>query len=210
MERVVSRALLSFGILSALVAFTAPIARAETIETLTFDDLGPDYGPMPAHYGGLNWDENFYVISSADYQYGYGNTYGAPSELMMAFNWAGTMEAVVSDGHFNFLGAYFSGWAMNDAADWFTATSMTATGYLGDVLIGQATIALPADGFVWLDANIRGIDRLVLSSSGDTTWWLMDDFTYSHSPEPATLALVGGALGVGALARRRRAARSPK
>lgn len=54
------------------------------------------------------------------------------------------------------------------------------------------------NGYDWLQADIQGIDELIIYNDGvsDQRWWLMDSFTYDTQaenpvPEPAGLTVMG-------------------
>jgi hypothetical protein len=188
----------------AIGALAAGDARGETIG---FDDLAPpppNGMPLPADYRGAFWSDFFYVIDEDDLNAGWGNTLSAVSSDNLAFNAYSTTETVIEGSFLTFVGAYFRGWPEGDEASVFTASSITATGYLGATQVGQVTLELSPTEWRWLSANFSNVDRIVLSSEY-FTWWLMDDITFTTTPEPGTLALLGVPLGAAWLRRRRRA-----
>jgi hypothetical protein len=157
---------------------------------LTFDEV-PALAPLPSNYGGFTWDANFAVYSDAAYA-SYGNTYGSPSGDNAVFNSSGVLSIMTTSGSdFDFNGAYFTGWAQNNSAVSFTATSITVRGYNNGNLIGTASMSLPANSYQFLNANLAGVDELRFISSASSQWWLMDNFTFNASvsavPEASTL-----------------------
>jgi len=133
---------------------------------LYFDDI-PNSGeaPMPSGYGGFTWDSNFYVESWTEFNSSYGNTYLFPSMSNVVYNGYGVLDVTMSGSPFIFNGADFSGWDEDNGIVDSTATSVSVTGYLGGNLVGTASVNLPADTFVWLNANMGPVDELVFTSS---------------------------------------------
>jgi hypothetical protein len=190
----------------ALFALAVAPARAEVVN---FDDL-PVFTIVPSNYAGLTWGPDWTVVDDAEYA-GYGNTYGAPSPRTAAYNGDGVLSVSLTSGaDFDFIGAYFTGWASDDDYAPYTSTSITVEGYNGGSFVGSVSMPLSADRYDWLAANLRGVDELRFRNDGvDARWWLVDDLTYEPVPEPGTLALLGGGLA-GLFLRRRRPRPRPR
>jgi hypothetical protein len=198
--------------LAAALVIVAAIMCGPGIQTagatpVTFDDI---FGGIPAGYAGFNWG-GWQVIP--DWMFAeYGNTYDSPSGTGAANNAGGGLVKTISaDTDFDFIGAYFTGWALNDSYGPFTATSITVEGYNNGTLVNSATMLLSANGYDWFAANLLGVDQLRFISSGDGQDFLMDDFTFNETvaapvPEPTSLLLVGSGLAVAARRFRKRSA----
>jgi len=188
---------------SALATISGAMA-ANTV--INFDDLSSGEA-IPSSYQGFNWSGDWYAYSQDDYSANYGNSVTFPSYPNAAYNGFGVVDVSLSSGAaFDFVGAYFTGWAENNGNASFTAPSITVTGYNGATLVGSATMSLATDQFTWLAGNLDDVTSLDFNNGGaDGQWWLMDNFTYSGAvPDGGmTIALLGGAL-VGLQALRRK------
>jgi hypothetical protein len=181
------------------------VAGAAQATVLSFDDLVGDQQPILNGYGGLQWN-NMYFLNGSNYQYtGYYNGIVSPNNV--AFNGIGD-PAAVSDSVFTFNGAWFT-------AAWNDGLTVQATGYRLGTQLFQKSIVIDTQTPVWFEAQFAGIDTLTFSSSGGTnhgyggsgTHFAMDDFTYnSPVPLPAAGWLFGSALtGLALRFKRRRA-----
>ena len=159
-----------------------------------FEDITTgDFEAVPLEYCGFNWGtDEFGVVSDSAYSsYHYNNTYGSPSGEYAAFNDRGKENLVVtsiSGNHFDFNGAYFSGWAQEDQCKEFTATSITINGYKDGDLVGTVSMDLSAGQYDWLQADMDGINKLEFVSSGNNKFWIMDDFTFNENISADTIA----------------------
>lgn len=183
---------------------------------ITFDDItsGITNVNVPNNYAGFNWLNQTQTLYDGRFMEVFGNNYSAPSANYAIFNKYGTREISIAFNEvINFSGAYFSGWGINNklAKDGTTATSVTVLGYQGESLVDSRSMNLTTNQYDWLSANLLGIDRLVIQSSSDRTWWLMDDFSYDTPindataavPEPTTLLLLGtGLIGIASIRKR--------
>ena len=137
----------------------------------------------------------YYINQS--YHAGSGYDTGTVSAPFAAFN-AFADPAVVSDGVFDFAGAYLT-------AAWNNGLNIRVQGYLGTTEIYAQTVTVDTTGPTWFDFNYYGIDSLRFSSSGGTNAGLggagehfaMDNFTVVPVPGAALLGILGlGAVGV--------------
>ena len=173
-------ALIAGALATALTAGRAAV--------LTFDDVSTTtlYETVPDGYGGLNWDQM--AVVNGNYHPVYG--YGVVSGDYAAFNLAANV-VTVSDGAFDFIGAY-----LTSAADGYV--NMNVKGYNGAAIIYDQTIVVGAP--TWFNFNFNNIDSLVLDSGG--YHFTMDDFTYVI-PEPSSVAMAGLVSVLGVFIRRR-------
>jgi len=191
-----------------LALWAAPFAAADTV-TVTFDDLPTSFtgsgvaswGFVPDSYAGLEWS-GFEVVDGVTFQSVYRTTLAFPSMPDAAYNGgSGNLVVTVSDAApFTFDGAWFTGWPGVGSAG---ATSVTISGYLHGVAVGQPVVAQFTGAFVWVPANLAGVDEVTLTSSGAGQYWLMDGLQFeAPAPEPGALGLAGiGLLAVAAAAR---------
>jgi len=148
---------------------------------ITFDDVSATlgYAPINNGYAGLNWD-NFYVINRADWP-GSGYDNGTVSGDYTAFNGFGA-GATISDGTFNFDGAYLT-------SAWNSGNQITVNGFSGGVQEYSKTVTVNTQGPTWFDFNFTGIDALTFNSS--SAQFAMDNFTINSRsvPEPGMLSM---------------------
>ena len=192
-----------------------------------FDDLDTVTTPtiqVPDNYAGFVWgsigNPALTAINDAHYMGvgNYGNSYGSPSGENGVFN-SGIVNIALSSGlPFDFNGAYFSPFTAYNNLTWLSsvATSITVEGYNGVNLVGTASMNFLTAEYLWLQADLKGVTKLVLTGSSPVvqpyqTWWLMDNFTYNENnqtiqpvPEPALFWLLGsGLLGLMGFNRKR-------
>ncbi len=190
------------------ISLTLCIFNSVEAAVLNFDDITTEEYFHFTNYGGFTWDAKFAVASDSFYAT-YGNTYGSPSGEYAASNDGALSVSVTSPTDFNFCGAYFTGWAVDDEYweqdEESTATSITVIGYNNSTFVGSETMSLSTNQYDWLATNFVGVDEIVFQTSGtppDEPYWLMDNFTYNEPctkpiPEPASILLLGlGSLGI--------------
>ena len=183
---------------------TGILASGAQAAVINFDDL-TNLAPIPSGYGGINWDSNAYALDDAEFANSFFNSYGSPSGEFAAYNGFGVPSITISSPvAFDFNGASFTGLATRNSFVSFTATDVTVLGYNGATLVGSVSMALSANSYQWLQADLLGITSLVITNSNTNAgvrgrWWLMDDFTYNQTPVnavpvPAAAWLFGSAL----------------
>jgi len=211
-------------------------------------DNGNESAYLPWDYGGFAWNHHPLLSGggqatlAVSYQDtftgspyigaggggGNGNTYPFPSPKMAVTNLYGANPVAISrtdGGLFDFTGAWFSSWGNLNQFAFFSARSITLTGYRGDTLhdisygaptftggtaVISTTYALSSTAFVWVDANFLGIDKLEIRANAPSdapyaVRWAMDDFVAAAVPVPDSGALLMlGITGVAMMVRRQR------
>lgn len=183
-------------IVCAAITLCAPFASATV---LNFDDIvGPDeIASLPANYGGLDWsDSGLSVFTFGQWPFtahsGQGRVTtdwidGGPVASTIRF-----LAPTVFDG------AWFSG---------YSDSSVRFDLYLGGQLVASSASLQLAEAPAFLDAGWDGaIDTVVVASDFQASY-VMDDFSFEGAaevPEPGSLALVLGGLGIAGAMRRRR------
>ncbi len=188
---------------------TLSFASMATASVIDFDDINTGaqgWADLPLSYSGYEWQE-FEVMSDWFYTSTYGNTTGAPSSPNAVYNGDGVLNATISnpDSDFNFIGGFFSAWSRNENQylDPSSSHFIALTGYDDGILVDSITLNL-SPSYQWFDINFLGIDELIITSSGDGKYWLMDDFTAEPVPEPATVLLLSsGLIGLAAVSRKK-------
>ena len=156
---------------------------------------------VPLAYAGMSWI-GWEVMNRSAYNTLYGQSEPTlPSDPNFAYsgNDSGGILTVTSADPFNFLGTQLSYWPGASGA----VNSVTITGWLGSVQVGQVTTNLSAG---WTNSGgINGVDKLVFAPANGV--FRMDNLeTESGVPEPASITMISGGgllLLMGALRRRR-------
>ncbi len=185
-----------------VLAFVCAPASATVV---TFDDLVGVEAPVPNGYGGLNWD-NFYYLDGVNYPSnpsGYQN--GVVSPKNVAYNAWGNPAAFTQDP-FNFDGVWLT-------AAWNDGLNIDIEGYLTGSLVYTQTVVANTAGPIWFQADYLNIDEVRFKSYGGTnhgyvgngTHFAMDNLTYTVVPAPGAVLLVGLGAGLTGWLRRRRA-----
>ena len=196
-----------------VVALACPLAlSAQTVTTITFDDLNPGVGnafaPIPDGYTGLQW--NGFLVLDVPLQLQLNHSAGGAANGLVsgnnvAVNGAG-VPASVSGAPFNLNSAYLT-------AVWNNGLAVEVQGFVGTTLTYDNTYILNTTGSTFINFNYLDVDEVNFISSGGVdagygghgTHFAMDNLTISTVPEPTTSALAGlGGLSL-LLYRRRRA-----
>jgi hypothetical protein len=165
-----------------LVLGEEPPAPLEPAEVVDFESItGFDTAKIPSGVAGLEWDYVNVVDAVWPDAPGYVNTLA--SGRYVAYNSSGFAATLSRRQRFDFHGAYF-GAAVPQAH----GERLHARAYRGDALVADDEVVLSVLGPVWLAADYRDVDRLVLST--ERYWqFAVDDLTVS---------LRGGSSGAGA------------
>ena len=172
---------------AAALVLTAPLASASV---LNFDDL-TGFGPMTT-YGGLTFSDWYhYDKESPPYNAASGRTSLFDTTNSNSF---GRVSA------FTFQGASFAG---------ATGVNVRFDMFLNGAYVFSSTTLSVDDKPTFLGSGYTGLVDSVKVTSGNPQYFVMDDLTFneaSNVPEPGSLALLFGAMGVmGVMARRRKA-----
>ncbi len=199
-----------------ITIFTVCFYSSAQANVITFDNItsGITDVYVPIGYAGFNWSAHIMVLPDVRYSVIWGNSYDSHSGDYAIFNEWGNPEITFGE-LIDFSGTYFSGWGLNNnpATDGTTATSVTVLGYQWESFIDSISMNLATNQYDWLSANLLGIERVVIQSTNDRNWWLMDNFTYdlvlngdittetngatAPMPESAILLLLGtGLMGI--------------
>ncbi|MBX9252529.1 PEP-CTERM sorting domain-containing protein [Desmonostoc muscorum CCALA 125] len=205
----------SVAAFTAVAAGTFGTGQAQAL-VLTFDDLPPtdifDGSPIPNGYGGLNW-ENFYYLTSQTYgnnPSGYLNgTVSSPNVAYNAFGEPASVSTVtLGSGTFNFNSTYLT-------AAWNNGLSILVEGFLGGITKYATTVTVDTTSPTLFNFDFLGIDSLKFTSFGGVNagydgvgeHFALDNFTYNSEtvPEPTTILglLTVGSFGV-ALSRKQK------
>lgn len=163
MKKVFAMSLIALIILS--FALPGKVAFGEEIITLTFEDY-ENLGYIPSSYAGLNWDPEWFFISSS-------NPYYAPKSGEVSIssqNFGGYIDFSPLGSDIVFHGAWISGPAFS---------AVYFEGYKDDVLVWTSETIVPSIEPYLLGADqMEPIDKVVLVSS-EYNYFSLDDLMYS-------------------------------
>lgn len=183
----------------SLVALPA-VAAAQPI---TFDDLNANGYTQLTSYHNVDWSNTFVLEAGTSF-----DPVAAASSPNVIFPGFGSLSGFMPTlgGTFTLGSIDFVQWAPFGGAP---APSTTVTGYLAGAQLYQTVVPLGATYATTL-FNWSGIDQVTFDQQGQG-WYVADNvvlgnISVSATPEPATLALLGGGLlALGAVRRRNRA-----
>ncbi|MBV9880158.1 MAG: PEP-CTERM sorting domain-containing protein [Gemmatirosa sp.] len=191
--------------LAMLVAAALPVAaHAQTID---FDDYVTSGYEALGAYAGMSWTNTFVLRAGTSFA-----SVAAASSPNVIFPGFGSPSgfALSAPGTFT-LGSI-------DLVQWdpfnygYTAPSTTVRGFLlGAPVAGDVMTVALGSTYATTVFNWAGIDAVTFTQENGDGWYVADNVVLGNvavtaTPEPATLALVGGglaALGIGARRRRR-------
>jgi len=179
---------------------TLLMAGSVNATVLNFDDidLNGNYDTISSvnatNYGGLNWDNSWYVgnTSVSTYQ----NSAHSGDQYLSNGNNVNNLS-VGDDTLFDFDGAWFGtpGSGHSNVADWINVTAFDA---LDNIIGTTGNIAISAT-MSWITAGFSDVSYLNITRGGG--WFTMDDFTVNSLttsvPAPAGVAIL--ALGLAGL-----------
>lgn len=163
-----------------VTAIALGIVGSAQAATLSFDDLPGNEGAISNGYGGLNW-ENFYYINSADYWPGAGYKTGTVSGINTTYNgWGNSATISINSGTFDFNSAYLTG-------VWNNGLIIKLDGLLGGVQKYSQTVIVDTSAPIKFDFHFLEINSLQITSSGgeyaDTLGWgthfALDEFSFN-------------------------------
>ncbi|MBX9789549.1 MAG: hypothetical protein K2Y37_11600 [Pirellulales bacterium] len=197
-------------LLGTLLYVSLVSAGQISAEILTFDDIGLlDHKPVPNGYGGLQWNNMYYINGGTYYIRPSGYLYGTVSGNYTALNWFANPAEVFAATPFNFKGAYLT-------AAWNDGLYIAVTGYRAGALTHSQLVVVPTYMPTFFDFNFGGVDRVRFEAwggvghnyGGTGAYFAMDNFTFTAVPEPSTAAQISSAVAAAIFVGYRRRARS--
>jgi hypothetical protein len=219
--------LLGAALAGVVISFAAGEVRAQT--TLGFDPPSlpatTTFSLVPNGYGGLNWDNVYYI--NKNYLVGSGYDHGTVSAPNAAFNGFGNVATIVDPT----AGEFFNFNSADLTAAWINGLHVRVDGFNTNVSAAplySTTVTVNTAGptlfnFTTL-GGFLGVNKLTFTSfvnAGDPnpnptgTEFAMDNFTYTTTnvggtPEPGSLVLAAlGSAGLAFGAWRKRGKRRP-
>ncbi|MEH1864169.1 MAG: PEP-CTERM sorting domain-containing protein [Nostoc sp.] len=189
----------SIAAFTAIAAGTLGTGEAQGL-VLTFDDLDVttefDGNQIPNGYGGLNWD-NFYYLTTPTYQINpSGYIFGTVSSPNVAYNLFGdpaTVSSVSIDGgQFDFNSVYLT-------AAWSNGLNILVEGFSDGITKYATTVTVDTTSPTQFNFDFLDIDSLKFTSSGGInagyegagTQIVLDNFTYNSKTVPEPTSILG-------------------
>jgi hypothetical protein len=200
--RTLKIAIMGAALAGAMSASASVVVNFDDL-TLTQPYAGGLWDVMPTTYGGLTWQStgslageapaNWEVTTmAAAFHSAYSTSLSAQSGTQAAYNGgtAGFAQTLsVSDGSFQFNGAYFASWPNSSPSG---ATSIEVIGLLGGVQQWTLSEGVNSSTWAFLDGTgTSAVNELEIVANSASPY-LMDTLTYTPVPEPTTM--VAGAL----------------
>ena len=183
------------GLICLASAMVAGLTTAATASTLDFDNVAPDFDPIPDGYGGLHWSNFLASFDDGGYFPTSGYYTGIVSGDFVAYNGYAEPADISSDVPFNLDSGYFT-------AAWNDGLIIAAAGYRNGALLHRTAFIVNTEGPYLKVFDWRGVDEVHFESFGGFdagtgafgTHFVVDNLSVSMTPIPSSLLTFGTAL----------------